>query len=101
MISNRFKLYKGMSLVSLLFTLTVFSGIFFIVNQWTASQRQIGMETYQRYQAIQIAENQKQRQFVGLPCQSQVSQNQLKFDVLCSVDKVKVRYFFQKKWVEL
>lgn len=101
MISNRFRMQKGMSLVTLLVTLSIFSGIFLTINQWTANQRKTGIKAYQRYQAVQIAENQKQRQFSGLPCEQRVKQNQLTFEIQCSADKVKVRYFFNKESIEL
>ncbi|WP_273393787.1 DUF5374 domain-containing protein [Actinobacillus porcinus] len=87
----RLKPPKGMSLLTLLISLSIFSGIFLAVNQWTAYQRKSAVEIYQRYQAIQIAENQKQRQFLGLECESTVSQNGIRFQVQCSVPLI-VRY---------
>ncbi|WP_373100696.1 MULTISPECIES: DUF5374 domain-containing protein [Pasteurellaceae] len=84
--------YKGMNLLSLLVTLTLFSGIFLSVNQWIATQRQSAVNIYQRYQAIQIAENQRQRLFLGLACQPRVEQNQLTFRISCSPAQVSVRY---------
>lgn len=84
-------LFKGMSLLSLLISLTAFSGIFLAVNQWTSYQRKSAVEIYQRYQAIQIAENQKQRQFLGLECESTVSQNGIRFQVQCGIPLI-VRY---------
>lgn len=58
---------KGMSLLSLLVTLSVFSGLFLTFNQWGNLQRKSAVEIYQRFQAIQIVENQHQRRFLGLP----------------------------------
>lgn len=84
-------LFKGMSLLSLLISLMAFSGIFLTVNQWTSYQRKSAVEIYQRYQAIQIAENQKQRQFLGLDCENTVSQNGIRFQVQCGVPLI-VRY---------
>lgn len=52
--------FKGMSLLTLLIAITLFSGIFVVINQWASQQRKSAVEIYQRYQAIQIAENQKQ-----------------------------------------
>lgn len=92
MISKPINRFKGMSLLSFLFTLSIFSGIFLSLNQWTAYQRQSAVEIYQRFQAVQIAENQKQRQFLGLDCESSVAQNRLEFEVQCTGDTVKVRY---------
>ncbi|PJG83469.1 DUF5374 domain-containing protein [Caviibacterium pharyngocola] len=84
--------YKGMHLVSLLMTLTLFSGIFLSVNQWATYQRKSAVEIYQYYQALQIAENQHQRVFLGLNCQSTVELNGLRFRVRCAADKVTVSY---------
>lgn len=86
------KLYKGMSLLTFLFTLSLFSGLFLTINEWLGYQRKSAVEIYQRFQAVQIAENQKQRQFLGLGCHSSISQNSLQFSVQCSADKVKVSY---------
>ncbi|WP_386695942.1 MULTISPECIES: DUF5374 domain-containing protein [unclassified Lonepinella] len=86
------KFKQGMGLVTLLVALSLFSGIFLAINQWANIQRKTASEIYQRYQAIQIAENQQQRQFLGLNCESGVEQNQLKFSINCIGDKVKVRY---------
>ncbi|WP_373819354.1 DUF5374 domain-containing protein [Glaesserella sp.] len=92
MILKPIKLYKGMSLLSFLLTLTLFSGLFLTINEWLGYQRKSAVEIYQRFQAVQIAENQKQRQFLGLDCQRSVSQNDVQFSVQCSADKVKVSY---------
>nr|WP_050846474.1 DUF5374 domain-containing protein [Aggregatibacter actinomycetemcomitans] len=61
-------------------------------NQWGNVQRKSAVEIYQRFQAIQIAENQHQRRFLGLPCESQVQQNQIRFQVICSQNQVSVKY---------
>ncbi|QEH45234.1 hypothetical protein FXN58_06380 [Aggregatibacter actinomycetemcomitans] len=84
--------YKGMSLLSLLVTLSLFSGLFLTFNQWGNVQRKSAVEIYQCFQAIQIAENQHQRRFLGLPCESQVQQNQIRFQVVCSQNQVSVKY---------
>ena len=79
----RLKQYKGMSLLTLLVSLSLFSGIFLTINQWMSIQRKTAVEIYQRYQAIQIIENQKQRQFLGLPCENNVKQNGVRFQIQC------------------
>ena len=84
--------FKGMSLLSFLFTSSIFSGIFLSINQWSDQQRKSAVDIYQRFQAVQIAENQKQRQFLGLSCEDKVMQNKLEFDVQCIGDSVRVRY---------
>ena len=84
--------FKGMSLLSFLFTLSILSGVFLSINQWSDQQRKSAVDIYQRFQAVQIAENQKQRQFLGLSCENKVMQNKLEFDVQCIGDSVRVRY---------
>ena len=84
--------HKGMSLLSLLVTLSVFSGLFLTFNQWGNLQRKSAVEIYQRFQAIQLAENQHQRRFLGLPCESYVLQNQTRFRVTCTQNQVTVKY---------
>lgn len=86
------RLNKGMSLLTLLFTLALFSLLFVAFNQWTGSQRKSAVKIYQDFQAIQIAENQAQRQFLGLPCEQNVQQNGLRFRLQCQSDRVIVRY---------
>ncbi|WP_181154794.1 DUF5374 domain-containing protein [Haemophilus haemolyticus] len=83
---------KGMSLTTLLFSLALFSVLFIAFNQWTASQRKSAMKTYQNFQAIQVAENQAQRQFLGLACEQVIQQNGLTFRVQCQNKRVIVRY---------
>lgn len=81
-----------MSLTTLLFSLALFSVLFIAFNQWMASQRKSAVKTYQDFQAIQIAENQAQRQFLGLPCEQLIQQNSLTFRVQCQNERVIVRY---------
>lgn len=83
---------KGMSLVSLLVTLSVFSGLFLTFNQWGNLQRKSAVEIYQRFQAVQIVENQHQRRFLGLPCESNVLQNQIHFRIICTQNQITVKY---------
>ena len=81
-----------MSLTTLLFSLALFSVLFIAFNQWMASQRKSAVKTYQDFQAIQVAENQAQRQFLGLPCEQLIQQNSLTFRVQCENERVIVRY---------
>lgn len=83
---------KGMSLLSLLVTLSVFSGLFLTFNQWGNLQRKSAVKIYQRFQAIQLAENQHQRRFLGLPCESNVLQNHIHFRITCTQNQITVKY---------
>lgn len=82
---------KGMSLTSVMFTLMVFSILFLVFNRWTANQRQSVVKIYHDFQALQIAENQAQRQFLGLPCEQQVTQNDIAFQIQCQSNQVVIR----------
>lgn len=70
----------------------IFSGIYLAIGQWGNSQRQSAVRIYQVSQAIQIAQNQKQRLFLGLECQHRITQNNLVFRISCNKDEVKVSY---------
>lgn len=87
-----FQMNKGMSLTTLLFSLALFSVLFITFNQWTANQRKSAVKTYQDFQAIQVSENQAQRQFLGLACEQLIQQNGLTFRVQCENERVIVRY---------
>lgn len=87
-----FQMNKGMSLTTLLFSLALFSVLFLVFNQWTTEQRKSAVKIYQDFQAIQIAENQAQRQFLGLACEQLIQQNSLTFRVQCQNERVIVRY---------
>lgn len=82
---------KGISLFEVLITLALFSSLFFAFNRWTTSQRQSAVKIYQDIQALQIAENQAQRQILGLGCELQVRQNTSVFNVRCQNNQVIVR----------
>ena len=71
---RKIKVNKGMSLMSLLLALSIFSGLFLIFNRWTTEQRKSAVRLFQEFQAIQIAENQAQRQFLGLSCENSIQQ---------------------------
>ena len=47
-----FRMNKGISFITLLFSLALFSVLFLVFNQWTASQRKSAVKTYQDFQAI-------------------------------------------------
>lgn len=86
------KLQRGMSLFSFLITLTIFSGIFFSILQWRNQQSKSAVEIYQSFQGIQLAENQQQRQLLGLPCENSREQNGIRFHISCVGNQIIVRY---------
>lgn len=83
--------YKGISLMSLLVALTLFSGIFLAMTKWTSFQREKYAKIYHSLQGAQIAEGQKQRMVFGLPCQTKIKQNHIEFQVRCTSNRVIVR----------
>lgn len=89
-LTSNFYQNKGISLVSVLFTLSIFSMMYLTFNQWRSSQHLRAMIIYQQRQAIQIAKNQQQRQFLHLPCEHQVEQNSLTFFIQCHNGQVNV-----------
>ncbi|MDO4626476.1 MAG: DUF5374 domain-containing protein [Pasteurellaceae bacterium] len=89
---NKLHHIRGMSTLSLLVCLALFSLIVFTLSQWSANQRQTAVKIYQVFQAIQIIENQKQRLFLGMQCESVVWQNQLRFNISCAGKQVSVSY---------
>lgn len=77
--------------MSVMLTLALFSILFLAFNQWTANQRKSAVKIYQDFQALQIAENQAARQFLGLPCEQKVKQNGNTFQVQCQGNQVLIR----------
>ena len=49
--------------MSLLLAYQFSAGLFLIFNRWMSEQRKSAVRIFQEFQAIQIAENQAQRQF--------------------------------------
>lgn len=85
-----FFVQKGMSLTAFLVALTLFSGIFLAVSQWSSYQRYHSLRLYHHIQALQIADNQSQRQFLGLDCETEVQQNKQRFLIECKGQQVSV-----------
>ncbi|OOF37553.1 DUF5374 domain-containing protein [Rodentibacter heidelbergensis] len=77
--------------MSVMVTLMVVSIVFLAFNRWTAHQRQRAVKIYHDVQALQIAENQAQRQFLGLPCEQQLKQNGMAFQIQCQHNQVVIR----------
>ncbi|OOF70356.1 DUF5374 domain-containing protein [Rodentibacter caecimuris] len=81
---------KGMGLLSVLTAIALFGLIFLVFTQWASQQRKSAVKIYRLYQAVQIAENQIQRQFLGLNCENIVQQNGHQFHIACKSDTVSV-----------
>ncbi|KGQ69744.1 hypothetical protein OA57_08850 [Chelonobacter oris] len=83
---------KGAGLVAVLFTLMLFSIMLSGLSRWLSAQQRDGVQSYQRYQALLLAQNQLARQRLGLECETQYRQNQLVFQIDCHGKQVKVRF---------
>lgn len=81
MISN---VQKGASLYSVLMAISLFLGVFMALEQWQTYQHRTATSLFLQRQAIQMQYNQKQRRFLGLACEKQVTQNQYHADIRCS-----------------
>ena len=79
--------------MSLLLALSIFMWVIFeSLTDGRARQRKSAVRIFQEFQAIQIAENQAQRQFLGLSCENSVQQNGIQFSIQCSYHQVNIRY---------
>ena len=92
MISIRYKYKKGASLLGVLVAISLFSLIILSISRWLNHQQRDGLLTYQRYQALLLAQNQFSRHRLGLPCQTKLVQNQIVFSLSCQNKQVKVRF---------
>lgn len=79
-----FRVYQnGSSSLSILLAILLFSLLCLAAQQWLNLQQKQASEIYQRYQAMQIAENQLNRQYLGLDCENQLFQNGISFQISC------------------
>ncbi|MGR3808670.1 DUF5374 domain-containing protein [Pasteurella testudinis] len=83
---------KGASLLGVLVTLALFSLVMTGISRWVNLQQRDGLLTYQRYQALLLAQNQFARQRLGLACETRSEQNQQVFRLNCQGKQVKVRF---------
>lgn len=90
MILIRYK--KGASMAAVLLTLMLFSLSLLAVSRWLTAQQRDGLQIYQQYQAVLLAQNQLARQRLGLACETQITQNQIRFELQCQAQQVKVRF---------
>ncbi|MGR6980994.1 DUF5374 domain-containing protein [Testudinibacter sp. P27/CKL/0425] len=92
MILTRYKWRKGASLLAVLWALMLFSLVLLSTARWLSAQQHDGLLSYQRYQALLIAQNQATRQRLGLDCEAVNTQNQLHFQIACQPQQVQVRF---------
>ncbi|MGV6988861.1 DUF5374 domain-containing protein [Testudinibacter sp. P80/BLE/0925] len=88
----RFAYRRGAGTAAVLLTLMLFSFSLLAVSRWLTAQQRDGLQIYQQYQALLLAQNQFARQRLGLGCETPITQNQIRFDVQCQAQRVKVRF---------
>ncbi len=84
--------YRGISMIAVLVSISLCSILFISLSNWTSSQRQQQIRLFQKIQALQIAENQFQRQFLGLPCENNLTQNGIYFQIQCKNQQIEVQF---------
>lgn len=86
------KVVKAESLISVLIALSLWLILYFTYIHWQSEQHRTAAEIYQRQQALQIAENQIALKMARLPCEKQVQQNNLTFQITCREQKMVVTF---------
>ncbi|WGE31457.1 DUF5374 domain-containing protein [Actinobacillus genomosp. 2] len=88
----RNKLYTAETLSSVLVGLTLFALIWLSFSNW--QQRQIAKINthYQHQQALQIIENQIALRLANKPCEKQIIQNRITFQIECKTGKIQVKF---------
>lgn len=80
--------FRAETMFSVLFGIALFSIMLLSFHHWYSQKTNQSQQNYFRQQALQIADNQIARQFVGLHCESQITQNQQTFTVNCSENSI-------------
>lgn len=81
----------GFSLVSTMVSLSIFFTVWVSFSYWATNQNLRINLIYSQRQMLRIAESQWQRQFLGLPCESIIHQNNKKFLINCNSNKIEIR----------
>lgn len=90
-IATSIKIRRGISLFGVLVALMSFSLISVIFFKWQSEQSQQAIAIFQQVQIQRIIENQRQRQWLHLPCEQEIHQNQRWFFIQCHNGEVVVR----------
>lgn len=83
---------KAENTLSIMIAVIISSILLLAYSQWQGQQNQAQAQHYQRLQAMQIAENQLALKMAKLPCEAEISQNNLRFNVICEQNRVRVEY---------
>lgn len=84
--------YKAETVISLLVAILLFSIIILVFGHWQSEQnRQLNLH-FQKQQAMQILEDQIALKLAGLDCEAKILQNQVKYEIQCSGNRISILF---------
>ncbi|MEG9476591.1 DUF5374 domain-containing protein [Mannheimia bovis] len=84
--------YKAESTISLLVAIALFTIVVLSFSHWQSEQNRRVNIHFQQQQAAVILENQIALQLAGLDCERQIEQNNIRYDIQCSGNKLSIRF---------
>ncbi|QTM01185.1 DUF5374 domain-containing protein [Mannheimia sp. ZY171111] len=84
--------YKAETTISLLVAVILFSIVALSFSHWQSEQNRQINQYFQQQQAAGILENQIALQLAGLECETNLVQNDMRYEVQCLGNKLSVRY---------
>ncbi|AWW33936.1 hypothetical protein CT138_03335 [Mannheimia varigena] len=84
--------YKAESTISLLVAIALFTIVVLSFSHWQSEQNRRVNAHFQQQQAAVILENQIALQLSGLDCERQIEQNNIRYDIQCSGNKLSIRF---------
>lgn len=86
------KWIKAENTLSIMMAVMISSILLLTYSQWQGRQNYAQMQIFQQLEAMQIAENQIVLKMAKLPCETEISQNKLRFNVSCEQNRIRVEY---------
>ncbi|MFA9488923.1 MULTISPECIES: DUF5374 domain-containing protein [unclassified Mannheimia] len=84
--------YKAESTISLLVAVALFAIVVLSFSYWQSEQNRRVNTHFQQQQAAVILENQIALQLAGLACEKQIEQNNIRYEIQCSENKLSIRF---------
>lgn len=84
--------YKAESTISLLVAIALFAVVVLSFSYWQSEQNKRVNTHFQQQQAAAILENQIALQLAGLECEKQIEQNNIRYEIQCSGNKLRIRF---------
>ncbi|WP_025247138.1 DUF5374 domain-containing protein [Mannheimia varigena] len=84
--------YKAESTISLLVAIALFTIVVLSFSHWQSEQNRRVNAHFQQQQAAVILENQIALRLSGLDCERQIEQNNIRYDIQCSGNKLSIRF---------